>query len=115
MKHILTLYLVLGTSSPLWAQDQDATLFLLEKVAELESRIEQLESPSSGVSSVAPSLRSWRQLQRGMSYEQVRTLLGEPMKIDGGYATHWYYSASGILGPRVDFLNDRASGWVEPD
>jgi hypothetical protein len=114
MKHILTLYLVLGTSSPLWAQDQDAMLFLLDKIAELESRIEQLESPSSGVLSVAPSLRSWRQLQRGMSFEQVRTLLGEPMKIDAGYVTRWYYSNSGIIGPQVTFTDDRVSGWDEP-
>ena len=56
------------------------------------------------------NLSSWRQLKKNMSEDQVRTLLGEPVKIDGGTLAFWHYKNGGT----VTFYNDRVDSWSEP-
>ena len=55
-------------------------------------------------------LSSWRQLKKNMSEEQVRALLGEPAKVDGGTFAFWHYRNGGT----VTFYNDRLDSWTEP-
>lgn len=55
-------------------------------------------------------LGSWRQLKKSMSEEQVRALLGEPSKVDGGTFAFWHYKSGGT----VTFYNDRVDAWTEP-
>ena len=55
-------------------------------------------------------LSSWRQLRKSMSEEQVRALLGEPLKVDGGTLAFWHYKSGG----KVTFYQDRVDSWEEP-
>ena len=100
-----------------YAAEDNSTLYLLEKIAELEARIEALENPRSGTSSVPTGLSAWRRLEKGMSYSQVRQILGEPKQIDSGSVTSWYYGALRRYGAKssVNFnYRDVVSGWTEP-
>jgi hypothetical protein len=45
-----------------------------------------------------------------MSMEDVRSLLGEPEKIDGGSVAFWYYPRSG----EVMFVSGKLTSWKEP-
>jgi hypothetical protein len=56
------------------------------------------------------SISSWRQLKRGMSESQVRSILGEPGKIDGGAFAFWRYKNGGT----VTFYQDKLDSWSEP-
>ena len=48
-----------------------------------------------------------------MTMDEVRTLLGEPEKVEGGFITHWYWDYP--TGPQVYFNNsDKLEGWTEP-
>ena len=96
---------------------------------DLDRRVRELERLINGESSQAAPLvstnkwrdvRNWRQLCRGMSMEQVRSLLGEPHSVDamGAMATVWrwenrdgsFVSASVTFDGRTDKL----SSWSEP-
>jgi hypothetical protein len=61
-------------------------------------------------------LQNWRRLQRGMTMDQVRALLGEPGRVDAQFAwTYWYWSddrggANVYFGTR----SSRVEGWSEP-
>jgi hypothetical protein len=57
--------------------------------------------------------RNWRSLEAGMNEEQVRTILGEPVKEIQGVKTLWYYPS--IYSGYVSFDDKgRLSGWKEP-
>lgn len=92
---------------------------LLEgKVADLEQRVRELEAfikaepararqvPASGD---WRDLANWRQLRRGMNEDQVRALLGEPDRVEGGPVTHWYWTGSNVY-----FVSGELGGWSEP-
>jgi len=91
-------------------------------VAQLEARVKKLESPGGGVTrprtKASPKWQdkaSWRRLQKGMSKEDVRTILGEPGKIDTTlfFMEKWYYPS--ISGGRVIFDEKGiVKGWSEP-
>ena len=68
------------------------------------------------VRSVPAGLSSWRQITKGLSREEVRSILGEPLKIEGGAIERWYYgSTSTSYAPaRVDFMFSGVYGWSEP-
>lgn len=60
-----------------------------------------------------PDRSNWRQLRRGMSFSDVKQLLGEPRQVRvSGSATYWYYP--NILGASVTFYENRVDGWEEP-
>lgn len=91
---------------------------LEQLVAELGRRVAQLESPAmSGATQTrtatgdSRNLANWRRLQEGMSYDQVRALLGEPTKVDGGTVARWEYPRHGS----VSFYSGRVSSWSEPE
>lgn len=56
---------------------------------------------------------NWRSLTKGMSREDVRRVLGEPNRIEGGSFEHWYYGPLGTSA-RVTFYSDVVSSWTEP-
>jgi hypothetical protein len=68
------------------------------------------------VRSVPAGLSAWRQLAKGLTREEVRSILGEPVKIEGGSIERWYYgSTANFYAPaRVDFINSNVYGWSEP-
>jgi hypothetical protein len=90
-----------------------------DRVRELERRVEQLEkqgakpaSPASANQPVSSQTEKWRSLRRGMTESDVRSVLGEPSKVDVGvsYVT-WEYPERGNV--RFDF-NGRVQVWSEP-
>lgn len=111
---------------PAVAAGQSATTDdLLRRIAILEGRINELEERVRTLESlvkVEPSgdrpvlaapnwreLQNWRRLQRGMTMNQVRALLGEPQRVDAGVITYWRWAEA-----NVHFIDGRLEGWSEP-
>ncbi len=61
----------------------------------------------------APGLRAWRQITNGMTRQQIRALLGEPLKISATGLEEWYY-CDDQLGAFVWFNSQGVCGWREP-
>ena len=76
----------------------------VEKIVYLD-RI--LQKPAG---SLPADLSSWRQLSKGLSRDQVRSLLGEPRKISGGVYETWFYQGVSY----VDFYDGKVNSWSEP-
>ena len=90
---------------------------LERRVVELEARLAQLErsgpqatSARSTSSTNSQDLANWRQLREDMSYDTVRRILGEPVRIDGGSVAFWSYQNGG----QVSFISGRLKSWTEP-
>lgn len=68
------------------------------------------------VRSVPAGLSSWRQIAKGLSRDQVRSVLGEPRKIQGGDFEYWYYGSGSYLGApsSVTFYESKVDSWCEP-
>ncbi|MFC1840575.1 outer membrane protein assembly factor BamE, partial [Thermodesulfobacteriota bacterium] len=57
--------------------------------------------------------KSWRKLKEGMSREQVKKILGEPVKAIKGHREIWYYP--NFYRGHVSFDEDgNLRGWNEP-
>ena len=54
-------------------------------------------------------LSAWRQLSKGISREQVRSVLGQPSGISGGVLEIWNYGTG-----YVSFSEGGVYGWYEP-
>ena len=92
---------------------------LEKEVQELKLRLSKLEGPQTITNQQQrtivsgdgwKSLANWRSLKNGMSYDEVRSILGEPTRIDGGSLAYWYYSNRGS----VVFFQDKVDRWQEP-
>ena len=103
----------------LYAHDSDRIDQLGIETQELNLRISEVESllnnPSTAQKVVKTSegwksVVNWRKLSRGMDYGDVRKILGEPQRIDGGYLEKWHYPNYG----RVVFADGNVDGWREP-
>lgn len=94
------------------------------KLDSLLTRMEALTQKIEAVSNAEPTTEeevvekvttklsprdAWRKLKRGMAYEQVKLLIGEPDRISAGSITLWFY-----MGGNVMFMDDRVSNWSEP-
>lgn len=99
--------------------DSDRIAQLEKEVQDLKVRITNLEGSQNNTSSsqkiVSPNdgwkrLANWRTLKKGMSFDEVRAILGEPGRIQGGSVTFWTYPDRAS----VTFYNDRLDGWTEP-
>jgi hypothetical protein len=128
-KHLLSLISTLGCLifiglfvHPLRAQDNE-TLLLQEKINELELRIEQLEKQLKESMEFREMLETggfgwqnmmnWRKLEIGMPEDEVRSILGTPIKVIKGSKTLWYYPS--IYKGFVSFdQNGNLAGWNEP-
>ncbi len=98
---------------------------LLERrVAGLEQRVLDLEAViNAQTSRVQPAhatalwrnLANWRRLQRGMSMDQVRALLGEPHRVETiAIATTWYWGDAPETADVVFDDRGRLAAWSEP-
>lgn len=106
------------------ANAQEATIEQLnQKIEQLENRVSILESiiansnkkksKQANVTAVAPKLQSWRKLKKNMTFDDVIDILGEPLRINSGSITYWYYSKN-ISHSYVSFFRDVVDGWKEP-
>jgi len=93
---------------------------LERRIVDLEKRVSELEAIRNGTPSKASRIptsgnwkyiQNWRQLRTGMSYDEVRALLGEPENIKGGEIAYWYW---GSRKAYVVFMSDKLSSWLEP-
>lgn len=119
MKFIIrtTLFAALAfIALPLCAVEND----LEKRVTELEKRVSELESvnkigslksPETSIPGNWKDIKNWRQLRPGMSYDEVRSLLGEPNNVDGGTVAHWYW---GNGDAKAVFVSNKLHGWTEP-
>jgi len=113
------LFLLLTTPALVKASEIDElkrlVISLNQHVVNLEKRVKELESiVKSKPENISIEKATWRKLQRGMSFSQVRDILGEPKKISAGYTTFWYYTSS-IYDSKVTFSDNKVSSWQEPD
>lgn len=106
--------------------EQQAQLSVLQKtVGELNERVARLErearelrqlpsqSQASPQRAIPASLDAWRRLEEGMTREQVRSLLGEPLRIVKPHFEYWYYGSGEC--PNVKFSSSEVVGWCEPE
>jgi outer membrane protein assembly factor BamE (lipoprotein component of BamABCDE complex) len=118
MKNSLVICLLLTLSFGSMANDGDRITQLEKEVQELKTRLTTLESPvnkaivqkSTVTNDGWKSLASWRSLKNGMSYDEVRAILGEPFRIKGGDIAFWYYENRGD----VTFYEHKVKSWSEP-
>lgn len=113
----IVLAFFLATTS--YAADSDRISQLEKEVQDIKQRLVKLESLNGGsntqqkviVSSDGwKHLANWRTLKVGMSYDEVRALLGEPSRVNGGIVARWLYASQG----EVTFVENRVSSWREP-
>lgn len=106
------------------ANAQEATIEQLnQKIEQLENRVSILESiiansnkkksKQANVTAVATKLQSWRKLKKNMTFDDVIDILGEPLRINSGGITYWYYSKD-FSHSYVSFYQDVVDGWGEP-
>lgn len=98
---------------------------LKQKITELEQRIKDLESllkvyhgPGNNEAEKDAvygwqNKKSWRNLKKGMTQDEVKKILGEPVKEVDGFRTIWYYP--NFYRSYVSF-DDKGNltGWNEP-
>ena len=101
------------------AQDGHRIDQLEKDIQELKLRRSKLESilssPSSGQETVPSSegwksVANWRKLSTDMGTSDVKKILGEPHRVDGGGVAIWHYQNDG----RVIFIDGKVSQWTEP-
>ena len=102
-----------------YADDSDRIDKLEKEVQELKLRISKLESllsnPAAAQDVVTSSdgwksIANWRKLTKGMAPSDVRKILGEPQRVDGGDLAVWYYQNDGA----VFFFGGKVNRWMEP-
>jgi hypothetical protein len=102
-----------------YAQDSDRIDQVEKEIQELKLRISKIESLLSNPSSaqeIVPSgegwkyVVNWRKLSKDMDTNDVKKILGEPYRVDGGNFAHWYYKNDG----RVIFYEGKVYSWTEP-
>jgi hypothetical protein len=110
--------LTLATTS--LANDSDRITQLENEVQQLKQRLSNLEKPNgAAITSSKPlastdgwkNIANWRSMKKGMSQDEVRSVLGEPAIVRAsGPFIKWSYSNRGS----VDFYEERLDGWSEP-
>lgn len=107
---------------PLPARENEASQ-LQQKIIELEDRIKKLEvllkqcdenhKKQTKDRYGWQNKKNWRKLKVGMKETEVKTILGEPVKIIRGVKILWYYP--NIYCGYVSFDKDGSlTGWNEP-
>ncbi|MCF6324640.1 MAG: outer membrane protein assembly factor BamE [Gammaproteobacteria bacterium] len=105
---------------------------LTERLSELEQRLISIEKRPTTVTrttiiktdnSLPPPTNpgewqdttNWIHLKVGMDYQDVRDLLGEPLKIRRGASEFWYYTDKKFGGPHLKFLFKKVNAWTAPE
>lgn len=105
------------------APENEEITDLKQRISELENRIKDLEAllkisrePSSKNEDKENGWwngKSWRKLKEGMTQEQVKKILGEPVKAIKGTREIWYYPD--FYRGYVSFDEDgNLRGWNQP-
>ncbi len=94
---------------------------LTSRVIELEHRLDTFESPqvvqmieqSTNPTNPGDSLdqANWNRLKVGYSYDEVRELVGEPVRVKKGTMEFWYYSDRKLDSPFVKFIFKKVHSW----
>lgn len=104
------------------AHDGDRVALMEREIQEIKLRLLKLESllsnqsnPSNAQEPVTSddgwkSVMNWRKLYKDMSTSDVRKILGEPHRIDGGTLAQWHYPNGG----RIVFYEGKVDHWNEP-
>ncbi len=101
------------------AGDSDRINQLEKDIQEIKVRLSRLEAllsnPGNAQQPVTSgegwkSVVNWRKLTQGMSTSDVRQILGEPHRVDGGTMTQWYYQNGG----QMTFVMGKLNSWTEP-
>ena len=84
---------------------------------DLEGSICTAASPGPGFAGAAvtpgdgwKSLPNWKKLAKDMSIDEVRSILGDPERMNGGTIAYWYYPNGGT----ATFFIGQLDGWSEP-
>ncbi len=118
-KIIIIGFLSLAVTVNSYAHDSDRIGQQENEIQEIKLRLSKIESllgsPSNAQQSVTSrdgwkSVMNWRKLTEGMSTSDVRNILGEPHRLDGGTVANWYYQNDG----RITFFQGKVSRWTEP-
>jgi hypothetical protein len=112
-------FLSLAVAFNSYANDSDRIDRLEKELQEIKVRLSNLESLLSNPSKAQEpttsgegwkSVRNWRKLTAGMGPSDVRNILGEPHRVDGGTVAVWFYQNGG----EVSFIDDKVRRWREP-
>jgi len=114
-------FLLMIASINSYAHDVERIKKLEQDVQELRTRLNNLEvniaSVSNNQNSISSdswqSIANWRKLEKGMTRNQVRGILGEPQRIRGGDYEFWTYENRTAVGSII-FLRERLHSWNEP-
>jgi hypothetical protein len=119
LKAIIIGILTLAIAINSYAQDGDRIGKLEKEIQELKLRLSKIESLLSNPSKTQnlgtsgegwKSVASWRKLSTDMDADDVRAVLGDPHRVDGGDIAHWYYQNGG----KIIFMEGRIYRWEEP-
>jgi outer membrane protein assembly factor BamE (lipoprotein component of BamABCDE complex) len=117
--NIIIGFLSLVVACNSYASDRDRITQLEKEVQEIKVQLSKLESlptnPANPQQSVISaegwkSVSSWRKLTTDMSTSDVRKILGEPHRVDGGAISVWHYQNGG----HVMFMDGKVLNWSEP-
>jgi hypothetical protein len=119
---IAAISLTPAATSQVFAQTDEVSQ-LRQRVLDLEEKTKALEDQLKDCNEERKSRqeadygwqnkKNWRNLTVGMKEEEVKGILGEPVKVIRGVKTLWYYP--NFYGGYVSFSeNGRLTGWNEP-
>ncbi len=108
---LATLFMFGKLSERVWQLEEDVERLKLQ-ITQLTSQTSNANNRQKPHTSIDgwKNLTNWRSLKKGMSYDNVRQILGEPGRIQGGSFTFWIYPDRSS----VTFYNDRLDSWTEP-
>ncbi len=101
------------------ANDSDRINQLEKEIQDIKFRLSKLETfPGNQSKAQEPatsgdgwkSVTNWRKLTPDMSESDVRRILGEPARVDGGGVAIWYYQNKGT----VTLISGKLQSWHEP-
>ena len=101
------------------ADDNDRLDVLEKEMVEVKARLSKLEAvlnkPSDTTKTTLSGdgwkhLANWRKLSTDMTPSDVRRILGEPHRLNGGTIARWHYKNGG----EVMFYRDKIERWREP-
>jgi hypothetical protein len=88
-------------------------LMLRAVPADLERRVRELEALVTVAAPRTQDMQNWRGLRFGMTMDQVRTLLGEPERVDAGSRfTFWHWGDLAYV--QFESRSGRLESWSEP-
>ena len=116
---ILIGFLTIAVAFNSYAHDSDRIDQLENETQEISLRLSKVESMLIGSSYANepatsgvgwPSVSDWRKLTTDMSTSDVRKILGEPQRVEGGTRASWYYPNGGS----IMFDEGKVYRWSEP-